>query len=73
MPLIDYILHKPSYGWKNENGELIIPTTKQLFREAFSRIDIFKSPKNWISLIGWLMIACMIPFLVLFFVKFFSW
>jgi fatty-acid desaturase len=73
MALIDYILHKPSYGWQNESGELIVPTRKQLFREAFSRIDIFKSRKNWISLIGWLMIACMMPFLVLFLVKFFSW
>jgi fatty-acid desaturase len=73
MAFIDHILQKPSYGWADEKGELIIPTNRQLFREAISRINIFKSKKNWISLIGWLMIACMMPFLVLFITNYFSW
>ena len=42
MAFIDIILQEPSYGWKNEKGELVIPTKGQLFREAFSRINIFK-------------------------------
>jgi stearoyl-CoA desaturase (delta-9 desaturase) len=42
MALIDYILHKPSYGWQDEKGEVIVPTTKQLFKEAFSRFNIVK-------------------------------
>jgi sn-1 stearoyl-lipid 9-desaturase len=73
MAFIDYVLQQPSYGWANEKGELIIPTSKQLFKEAFSRVNIFKSKKNWISLIGWLMIVCMLPLLVLFIVKYFTW
>src|SRR5690349_16139257 len=73
MAFIDTILKEPSYGWKQENGELIIPTKKQLFREAFSNINIFKSRKNWISMLGWLMIICMMPFLYLFIAKYFSW
>lgn len=73
MAFIDEVLQTPSYGWRHANGELVVPTKKQLFREAFSRINIFKNRKNWISLIGWLMIVCMMPFLVFFIAKFFSW
>jgi stearoyl-CoA desaturase (delta-9 desaturase) len=73
MAFIDDLLQKPSYGWANEKGELIIPTKKQLFKEAFSRINIFKTKKNWISLIGWLMIVCMLPFLYIYIVYYFSW
>lgn len=73
MAFIDYILQKPSYGWTNEKGELAVPTTRQLFREAFSRINIFKTKKNWISLMSWLMVMCMVPFLYAFLVHYFSW
>lgn len=73
MALIDYILQKPSYGWANESGDLIIPTKKQLLKEAISRMNIFKSKKNWISMIGWGMIFCMLPFFVIFVIHFFSW
>jgi stearoyl-CoA desaturase (delta-9 desaturase) len=72
MAFIDYVLQTPSYGWKNEKEELIIPTKKQLFSEFFSRMNIFKTRKNWISLISWFMIVCMIPFLVLFLTKYFT-
>ena len=73
MAFIDNILQKPSYGWADEKGELIVPTTRQLFKEAFTRLNIFKTRKNWITLIGWLMILLMLPLLVLFITQFFSW
>jgi stearoyl-CoA desaturase (delta-9 desaturase) len=73
MAFIDNILQKPSYGWQDEKGELIVPTTKQIFREAFKRINVFKSRKNWIPLIAWFMMLCMLPFLYIFLVYFFSW
>lgn len=73
MAFIDNLLHKPSYGWADEKGELIVPTKGQLLREAFSRLNIFKTKKNWISLISWLMIACMLPFFYMFVVYHFSW
>ena len=66
MAFIDQILHEPSYGWKNDKDELIIPSTKQLIYEAISRLNIFKTKKNWISSISWIMVACMIPFFVFF-------
>lgn len=73
MAFIDKVLQVPSYGWSDEKGELIIPTTKQLFAEAFSRINIVKSKKNWISGISWLMGICLIPFVLFAFLKYFSW
>lgn len=73
MAFIDEVLQVPSYGWKNEKGELIVPTVKQLYTEAFSRINIFKSKNNWISLISWVMATCLFPFFVVFMVKYFSW
>jgi len=70
---IDSLLYMPSYGWKNESGALIIPTRKQLWSEAFSRINIFKTKKNWISFVSFLMLAGMLPFFFLFLFKYFSW
>lgn len=73
MAFIDNVLQAPAYGWKNENNELVIPSRKELFKEFFSRTNIFKSKKNWISFIGWFMILCMLPFCYFFLVHYFSW
>src|ERR1700760_2527316 len=70
---IDKLLYQPSYGWKDSNEELVIPTSKQLWSETFSRINIFKSRKNWISFVSFLMLAGMLPFFYLFIFKYFSW
>lgn len=72
MAFIDKILHQPSYGWQNENGELIVPTRKQLFSEVGSRINIFRSRKNWLSLLTIVMMVSMLPFLYLFITRYFS-
>ena len=72
MPFIDEVLQQPSYGWENSKGELIKPSTRELYAEAFSRINIFKDKKNWISLISWVMAFCMLPFFVLFLVRYFT-
>jgi len=72
MTFIDRVLQVPSYGWKDADDKLIVPTIKQLFTEAFSRINIFKTKKNWISLTSWLMAVCLLPFFILFIVKYFS-
>lgn len=73
MKFIDYVLRKPSYGWKNEAGELIVPTGKTLFREALSRINIFRDRRNWISVQSCIMIGLLSPFLFLFVTRYFSW
>jgi len=73
MAFIDDVLQTPAYGWQNEKGELIKPTRKELFREFFSRINVFKSKKNWISAMGWFTILCMTPFCYFFLVYYISW
>lgn len=73
MAFIDSILEPPSYGWKDENGELIKPTTKQMLKEFLSRINIFKSKKNWVAFSDWFVPLCLLPFFILFLVKYFTW
>ncbi len=73
MAFIDRILQTPSYGWKNEQGELVVPSVKRLFAEAFSRINIISTRKNWIPLINWLVMLCMLPFFFFFIFQYISW
>lgn len=73
MAFIDIVLQEPSYKWKDEKGELVVPTKRQLFKEAFSRINVFRSKKNWISLLSWLMVVCMLPFFYSFLFHYFTW
>jgi fatty-acid desaturase len=70
---IDNVLQPPSYGWKDEKGNLVTPSTKQLWSETFSRINIFKTKKNWLSFTTVLMVACMMPLFFLFLFNYFSW
>lgn len=72
MTFIDRILQQPSYGWENEKGELIVPTTKQLWKESFSRMNIFQSKKNWLSFASLVMIISMLPFVYFFLFHYFS-
>lgn len=72
MAFIDHVLQVPAYGWENKEGALTVPTTRQLFSEAFSRINIFKTRKNWISLISWVMVLCLLPFFIVFLFYYFS-
>ncbi|KAA9325643.1 fatty acid desaturase [Adhaeribacter soli] len=72
MAFIDEILQEPAYGWKNAEGKLVTPSIKQLYSEAFSRINIFKDKRNWISLISWVMAVCMLPFVFVFLFHYFS-
>ncbi|HEY6955910.1 MAG TPA: acyl-CoA desaturase, partial [Flavisolibacter sp.] len=73
MAFIDILLQKPSYGWNDKKGNLVIPTRKQLWSETFSRINIFRSKKNWISTASFLMALCLFPFLFFFLFYYFSW
>lgn len=73
MAFIDYILQQPSYGWSNANDELIVPSKRQMLKEAFSRINVFKSKKNWLAFFGWFVILAMVPFFYFFVTRYFSW
>lgn len=72
MGFIDRVLQEPSYGWANEQGELVKPSLSTLYREAFKNVNIFKSRKNWIPFITWLMAIAMLPFFVVFLVYYIS-
>jgi fatty-acid desaturase len=73
MNFIDIVLRRPSYGWQNEKGELIKPSKRQLVNEFLSRINIFKSKKNWLASLAWLWIVLLLPFLYLFIFEYFTW
>lgn len=72
MSLFDRILQEPSYKWQDQSGELVVPTTSQLWKEVFSHLNIFKSKKNWISLASLVMIISFLPFLYFFIFHYFS-
>jgi stearoyl-CoA desaturase (delta-9 desaturase) len=72
MAFIDNVLRAPSYGWADKDGNLVKPTLKQLYAEAFSSINVFKTKKNWIPFINWFTAICMLPFLYIFLFKFIS-
>ncbi|WP_442588053.1 fatty acid desaturase [Pedobacter sp. AW31-3R] len=73
MTFLDVVLDPPAYGWKDANGELAKPTAKQIFTEFFSRLNIFRSRKNWLPLFSWLKVILTIPMLCLFLFYYFSW
>ena len=73
MAIVDIVLRPPSYGWKDEQGKLVKPTTGQVLREFANRINIFRSRKQWLPLTNWLSTAIIAPSLVFFFAFYFSW
>jgi sn-1 stearoyl-lipid 9-desaturase len=72
MPFIDSVLEPPTYGWKDLAGNLSKPSPVVLFKEFFSRLNIFKNKKNWLSFTSWAMVAVLGAFLLLFIFKYFS-
>lgn len=73
MQLLDNILEPPSYGWMDKHGNLVKPTPKQILKEFFSRINIFKTRKNWLPFFNWFTVLCLFPFLLVFIFKYFNW
>lgn len=72
MTFLDDVLEAPSYGWKDSEGKLIKPTQKQIISEFFSRLNIFRDKKNWLSFTSWVMVLLLAPCLFLFIFKFFT-
>ena len=72
MTFIKNVLEPPSYGWRNDHGKLIRPTNSQIFKEFFSRLNVFRNKKNWLSFLSWSLVVCLAPFLLLFIFKYFS-
>jgi sn-1 stearoyl-lipid 9-desaturase len=72
MTFLKSVLEPPVYGWEDEFGNLNRPCKSQIFNEFFSRLNVFKSKKNWLSFTSWLLVLCLTPFLFLFIFKYFS-
>ena len=72
MSFIDEILEPPSYGWKDSNGNLIKPSKKELLKEFFNRLNVFKNRKNWLALASWSSVILLAPFIVMFIMYHFS-
>ncbi|MBP1652383.1 MAG: fatty acid desaturase [Bacteroidetes bacterium] len=66
MSFISNVLAPPGYGWRTSDGALVKPTSKQLFTEFFSRINIFASRKNWLPFFSWFSTLGLAPFFFLF-------
>ncbi len=73
MSYIDSILQPPSYGWQDAQGELIKPTKRQLLLELLSRVNVFKTKKNWSAMVGWFWVACLVPIFVIFLTYYITW
>ena len=73
MAFLDHVLQPPSYGWQDGDGNLIKPTSGQILKEFFKRLNIFADRKRWLSVFSWAQVLCLLPFFLLFIFKFFSW
>lgn len=68
MAFLDRVLEPPSYGWATKDGELYVPTRTELFKELFSRINVFRDKKNWLPMMNWVGTLSLAPFFLLFFI-----
>lgn len=73
MSFLDYVLQRPSYGWQDEEGNLIKPTAGKILREFFSRLNVIRDRRNWLPFFNWFMVICLIPFFFVFLISFFTW
>lgn len=66
MTFIDRVLKVPSYGWADNQGQLIKPDNKTLFYEYMNGLNVFQNRKKWISFLSWSMIFSMLPMFIAF-------
>lgn len=69
---MDRVLQRPSYGWKDQEDQLVIPTTDQLFKEFFFRLNIFRDKKNWLTFFSWSRLAILLGCLFIFLFRYFN-
>lgn len=66
MAFIDRVLKVPSYGWADDQGQLIIPSKKELFAEYKNGLRFYNNKKTWVSCLSWVMLLCMLPIFISF-------
>ncbi|MDO6428982.1 fatty acid desaturase [Flavitalea sp. BT771] len=70
--LMDYVLQVPSYGWCDLEGRLVIPTSRQILKECWFRLNIFRTKKNWLGFFNWIKVLLLIPCLFIFLLQYFN-
>jgi sn-1 stearoyl-lipid 9-desaturase len=65
------VLAPPAYGWSRD-GAFYKPSTREIMAHWATRMNIFATRKNWLSVTGWSLTLGLAPFLVVFFAKYFS-
>ena len=71
LPFLRRVLEPPSYGFFRE-GTLQVPTGTELWREFFGRMNVVRSRKQWLPLWSWISSLALLPFLVVFVVRYFQ-
>ena len=69
---MDHVLEPPSYGWKDHEDQLIVPTSRQLLNEFFFRLNIFRNKKNWLTFFSWSRLLILVACLFVFFFRYFN-
>jgi fatty-acid desaturase len=65
-------LERPHYPYE-KNGKLYIPTHREIFREFFFRMNIFRTFKNWLPATAWGSAFALAGFFFVFVFRYFSW
>jgi fatty-acid desaturase len=72
MSFLERVLDEPSYGFRR-GGALYVPSTGEIWREFFARLNVVKTRKNWLALFGWSATLLLLVPLALFLRFHFSW
>jgi len=73
MGFLYHVLQAPAYGWQDNQGNLVKPSAKEIWREFFNRLNIVRDKRNWLPFFSWLKIVCLLPFFYLFLFHYLTW
>ena len=65
------VLEPPAYGW-SRNGLFYAPTMREIMSHWLSRMNLFRTRKNWLPVTDWVWNLLLVPFLYLFLTRYFS-
>jgi stearoyl-CoA desaturase (delta-9 desaturase) len=65
------VLEPPAYGW-TRNGVFYAPTTREIMSHWLSRMNLFRTRKNWLPVTDWVWTLALVPFTWLFFAHYFT-
>ena len=71
-PFLQRVLAVPPYGWSRD-GKFYAPSVGELMSHWRSRMNLFRSRKNWLAVTGWVWTLALAPFAIVFLTQFFSW